>query len=92
MRRLDNFSVTDAQQTLADFLALPIEIDSSTELHQAALKIAQTYEMPAAYDAHYVALAERLGCEVWTDDRRLVRQVQRELLFVRWIGDYVVSS
>ena len=53
-----------------------------------ALDIADAYGLPAAYDAHYLALADLLGCEFWTDDRRLLRQVSHDLLFVRWLGDF----
>ena len=34
--------------------------------------IAATYHLPATYDAHYLALAEHLGVELWTADTRLV--------------------
>ena len=35
------------------------------------------------YDAHYLALAERLGAEFWTADRRLQQAVGATLLWVR---------
>jgi predicted nucleic acid-binding protein len=38
----------------------------------------------AAYDSFYLALAERLGCELWTVDRRLVNTVN--LPWVRAVG------
>jgi predicted nucleic acid-binding protein len=31
--------------------------------------------LPAAYDAHYLALARSLDVEFWTADARLARQV-----------------
>jgi predicted nucleic acid-binding protein len=43
--------------------------------------------LPAIYDAHYVALAEAAGGELWTDDRRLVRLVGDRSPRLRWIGD-----
>ncbi len=48
--------------------------------------------LPATYDAHYLALAEHLGCELWTDDQRLLRQVATSLPFVRWIGDHPATA
>lgn len=39
----------------------------------------------AAYDSFYLALAETLGCELWTTDRHLVNAVAQP--WVRWVGD-----
>ncbi len=33
----------------------------------------------AAYDAHYLALAESFGCELWTADERFYRAATRWL-------------
>ena len=38
----------------------------------------------AAYDSFYLALAETLGCELWTADKRLARAVNRP--WVQWAG------
>jgi predicted nucleic acid-binding protein len=57
-------------------------------MHMLALDFADTYGLPAAYDAHYLALADLLDCEFWTDDRRLLQRVGRDLPFVRWLGDF----
>jgi predicted nucleic acid-binding protein len=57
-------------------------------LYRQALVIADTHQLPAVYDAHYVALAQFLGCALWTDDRRLLRLLDGQLPFVRWIGDF----
>ena len=88
MRKQNALTLDEARRTLADFLALPIEIHSPPGMHMLALNIADTYALPAVYDAHYLALADLLGCEFWTDDRRLLRQVSHDLPFVRWLGDF----
>ncbi|MGH2514611.1 MAG: type II toxin-antitoxin system VapC family toxin [Ktedonobacterales bacterium] len=36
-----------------------------------ALELADLHHLAAAYDAHFLALAEREGCEYWTADERL---------------------
>lgn len=53
------------------------------ELHRRALEIAGEYGLPAVYDAHYLALAERLTAELWTADRRLHQAVGAALPWVR---------
>ena len=74
-------------------LAAPVELrpESASRravLHRAAFDIATRFGLRATYDAHYVALAEMHGCDLWTADQRLVRQLDGGLPFVRWIGDY----
>ena len=46
---------------------------------------------PTMYDGFYVVLARRLGTELWTDDRWLIRgllTLPDFASYVRWIGDY----
>lgn len=35
-----------------------------------------------------MCLAQTPGCDLWTDDRRLLGALGGTLPFVRWIGDY----
>jgi predicted nucleic acid-binding protein len=88
IRTRDGLSLVAAAQHLDGFLALPIEFHNPAELHFQALVLADALDLPATYDAHYLALAEHLGCELWTDDLRLIRHVATSLPFVRWIGDH----
>ena len=69
--------------TLAAALSLPISLSTDPELHRHALQLARRFSLPAAYDAHYLALADRLGAELWTLDRRLARAVEGEFSWVR---------
>ena len=50
--------------------------------------LAARFNRPAAYDAHYLALAEMMNCEFWTADRRLFNVVKDELPWVRWLGKH----
>lgn len=73
---------------LEEFLRLPIALHNSPGMHRRALVLADAYGLPAAYDAHYLALAEQFDCVLWTDDRRLLRTLDGRLPFVRSISDY----
>ena len=73
------------EQALADALSLNIRLYSDAELHQRALRLARQLTLPATYDAHYWALAERLGAEFWTSDQRLVQAVQATLPWVHLV-------
>ncbi len=67
-------------------LALPLHLYGEPELHPRALDLAERFSLPAACDAHYVALAEWLGGEFWTADRRLAHAVRHELPWVHLVG------
>lgn len=52
-----------------------------------ALNLAHAHRLPAIYDAHYLALAERENCEFWTADERLYNSVKDQLFRVRFMAD-----
>lgn len=56
-------------------LSLDIAYHPEIKLHHQALAISRRFRLPATYDAHYLALAEYLDCNLWTGDRRLVNSV-----------------
>jgi predicted nucleic acid-binding protein len=92
MRANPEVSLTEATDQLDDFLARPNDYHNPMGLHHQALVLADALDLPATYDAHYLALAERLGCELWTDDLRLIRRVATSLPFVHWIGDHPATA
>ena len=73
----------EANDALDAIVGLGIELRSDVELHPRALELAGKLGLAAAYDAHYLALAERLGAEFWTADRRLQQAVGATLPWVR---------
>ena len=58
-------------------------VDAS-DLNLHALHLARRFGLPACYDAHYMALAERLGVEFWTCDERLVKKVGTDFSLIRF--------
>jgi predicted nucleic acid-binding protein len=88
----EGLALTDADQLMTRFVALPVTLQAPPRLSQEALAIADAHGLPAAYDGHYVALAQQLGCDLWTDDQRLIRQIAGVLSFVRPLAHYPVPS
>lgn len=73
---------------LAKLLAYPVEFYEDDALLKLAYEIAQTYNRPRAYDAQYLALAQRLSCEFWTADERLFNAVRSGFSGIRWLGNW----
>ena len=84
-QKLDILSASAVDLALRAALSLPIELHGGAELHRRALELAERLSLPAAYDAHYLALADWLGGEFWTADGALVRSVQSALPWVRHV-------
>lgn len=68
-------------------LSLPIELIGDADLHRRAKTIAERYNLSATYDAHYLAVCERMGVELWTPDQRLVNTLRPfQVEWVRGVG------
>jgi predicted nucleic acid-binding protein len=87
LRQAGDASEGATQDALRSALALPIRLYNGEDLHSAALAFAARFSLPAAYDAHYLALADRLGADFWTTDRRLANSVRPALPWVRLVGE-----
>jgi predicted nucleic acid-binding protein len=77
----------EADDALTAALGLGVRLFGDPQLHQRALSMANELQLPDAYDAHYLALAEHLGAELWTGDRKLHRAVAQRLSWVRLLED-----
>ncbi len=86
LRRAGTLTDAGAHEALRSAIDLPIKLHADAELHDGALGFAARFDLPAAYDAHYLALADQLGVEFWTADRRLAHTVGPHLSWVRLAG------
>ena len=55
---------------------------------EGVLTLAAELGQQAAYDAHYLALAEALNCRFWTADRPFFTAARLVTDRVRWLGDF----
>lgn len=78
-----------ALDTLLRFPVLPIVDDA---LLRRAYRLATEYNRPTAYDAQYLAVAERYECNFWTADERFYRAVNDKLSYVYWLGNVKLEA
>lgn len=84
---LGDISLATAVQLEAEFLESAIELVQSASLHLRAISLAAQLQQNAVYDAHYLALAESLDCDLWTADQRFYQAAASDFPKVRWIGE-----
>ncbi len=65
-------------ETIRMLITLPIKFYNDPLLHDKAFKLAEELSLGATYDAHYLALALQLGCQLWTRDAKLARAAQQK--------------
>lgn len=87
-RKERQISEERAQTALAEFVAVPVLLQSSAALYERAFAFARRLGLEATYDSLYVVLAEMVGGELWTADRRLLNALGTQAPWVRWLGDY----
>jgi predicted nucleic acid-binding protein len=78
----------EARQVLVAFLSIPMQLLAPKDLYQRAFDLARNHGLTNTYDSLYVALAEMLGAEMWTDDQDLLRTLGSSTPWVRSIRDY----
>ena len=79
---------SEAFRRLLKFEHYGVRVMEPPELYRRALELAEEYRRPTVYDAHYIVLAETLGCDFWTADYRLINALNGRLPFVRALREF----
>ena len=82
-------SVGNIARMMTRLFGSSLELRQSPGLHAKALELASHLSQAAVYDAHYLALAESLNCEMWTAGYRLYRVAGSGVDNVSRIGEFV---
>jgi predicted nucleic acid-binding protein len=82
-----DLSLQAAIRLLGEFISAGIELMEPGGFHQRALNLADSLRQGAVYDAHYLALADMIGCELWTADERFFRAANTLFPDIHWIGE-----
>ena len=91
--RAGQIPLEDAESGLRKVIFPLVTLDYSKEplFSLRTIELASQFNLPATYDAHYLALAEQKGCNLWTADMRLWKAVQNKLTWVHNLSEYSIS-
>lgn len=81
-------TVTDGRQLMEGILNQSIVTFTEEFLLRNAFELANQYNLVAAYDAQYLALASHLNCDLWTADKRLFNNVSSSLAWVYLLENF----
>jgi predicted nucleic acid-binding protein len=82
---------SEASSRLQRVAELPVEPMMPADLPVRAFQIAEAHRWKWVCDAFYLALAEIVGCELWTADAQLHRDVRAAHPNVRLLSEYTVA-
>jgi predicted nucleic acid-binding protein len=83
-----DMTVEVASDLIEGLLSSRLELHETPHMHARALELASQLHQGAVYDAHYLALAETLGCDLWTADEKFYRVASPVAGNVRWVGEF----
>ena len=86
LRKAGMLSEAAAKGVITKVLRMPLVLHDDDRLHVRAFELAADHKLPATYDSHYLALAERMDVEFWTADAKLVKAVEHRLPWVRLVS------
>ncbi len=69
-------------------LSYPVTLHFDDALLKRGYELAEEFNRPTAYDAQYLALAERLSCDFWTADERMFNAMNGKFPMIRWLGNW----
>ncbi len=77
-----------ARRALGLLLAMPVSLRAPEGLVKRAWDLARDLGRPSAYDCFYLGVAELLGIECWTADRRLCNAVRKRKPWLRHLSEH----
>ena len=85
-------SLAEAAHSLENLLTSVVELRETSSLYRRTLELALQFRQGAVYDSYYLALAESLGCELWTADEKFFRAAGPVAPNVHRLGEFVAAE
>jgi predicted nucleic acid-binding protein len=86
-----DLALESARRAVGLLLEMPLSLQAPGGLVERAWDLAGALNRPTAYDCFYLAVAELLGIECWTADRRLYNAVHTKCRWLRHLDDHAPS-
>ena len=80
-----------ARKALGLLLTMPVSLRAPEGLVKRAWDLARDLGRPSAYDCFYLGVADLLGIQCWTADRRLYNAVRKRNPWLRHLSEHEVS-
>ncbi len=86
----NKLSYEEVSKLLTKLLSIGILLNfvQHKEISLRAMDLAHRFGLNAAYDTHYLALAEQEKCEYWTADSRFCNAVKDKFPWVHQLSEY----
>ena len=84
--------VDEAASLMDQLSSMDIELHHPRNLQGRALHLANQLGQRMTYDAHYLALADALGCDFWTADHQFYRVARPTARNIRWIREHAATG
>jgi len=78
----------EGEEGFSLYFGMGVKSLDTPEIQKKAWELAKKFDLPRTYDMQYLAVAELKGCELWTNDRRLVNSLQGKVSRIKWVGEY----
>ena len=85
-------SVATAARLVENLLTSGVELLNAPALLPRTLELSVQLGQGAIYDSYYLALAESLGCELWTADEKFFRAAAPFAPNVHRLGEFVAPE
>lgn len=89
---LKELTPDEGEAAFANFVRIKVRLSHRQGIFPLAWHLAKQFNRSRAYDTAYLALAQLHQCDFWTADEKLYNAVRHELAWVKWIGNYSLST
>ena len=78
----------EGEEAFSAYLDMGVKSVDIPGIQKRAWDLAQKFNLPRTYDMQYLAVADIIDCELWTNDKRLVNSLKGKVPRVKWVGEY----